>query len=130
MPSNVFLHYVLDEWFERDVQPRLKGQSFLIRFADDFIMGFTCEEDARRVMDVLPKRFEKYGLTIHPDKTRLVPFERPHHASTESGTVARTPAGTFDLLGFTHYWARSRRGTWVVKRKTSRSRFSRGLKAL
>src|SRR5271168_1714902 len=68
---------VLDDWFEREVQPRMKGQSFLIRFADDFVMGFTCEEDARRVMDVLPKRFEKYGLTLHPEKTRLVPFERP-----------------------------------------------------
>ena len=73
--ANVFLHYVLDDWFEREVQPRLEGQSFLIRYADDFVMGFSCEEDARRVMDVLPKRFGKYGLTLHPDKTRLVPFD-------------------------------------------------------
>jgi RNA-directed DNA polymerase len=130
MLSNVFLHYVLDEWFEREVQPRLKGQSFLIRYADDFVMGFSCEEDARRVMDVLPKRFEKYGLTIHPDKTRLVPFERPSGASKGAHSGARTAPGTFDLLGFKHYWARSRKGTWVVKRKTSTSRFSRGLKAL
>ena len=128
--SNVFLHYVLDDWFEREVQPRLKGRSFLIRYADDFVMGFSCEEDARRVMDVLPKRFEKYGLTIHPDKTRLVPFERPSDASKGTHSEARTAPGTFDLLGFMHYWARSRRGTWVVKRKTSTSRFSRGLKAL
>ena len=77
MLSNIFLHYVLDEWFEREVKPRLKGRAFLIRYADDFVMGFSREEDARRVMDVLPKRFGKYGLTIHPDKTRLVPFERP-----------------------------------------------------
>jgi RNA-directed DNA polymerase len=130
MLSNVFLHYVLDEWFEREVQPRLKGQSFLIRYADDFVMGFSCEEDARRVMDVLPKRFEKYGLTIHPDKTRRVPFERPSGASKGAHSGARTAPGTFDLLGFKHYWARSRKGTWVVKRKTSTSRFSRGLKAL
>jgi hypothetical protein len=130
MLSNVFLHYVLDEWFERDVQPRLKGHSFLIRFADDFVMGFTCEEDARRVMDVLPKRFEKYGLTIHPEKTRSVPFERPSDRPQRPGTPARTPARTFDLLGFTHYWGRSRRGDWVVKRKTSRSRFRRGLTAI
>ena len=130
MLSNVFLHYVLDEWFEREVQPRLKGQSFLIRYADDFVMGFSCEEDARRVMDVLPKRFEKYGLTIHPDKTRLVPFERPGGASKGAHSGARTAPGTFDLLGFKHYWARSRKGTWVVKRKTSTSRFSRGLKSL
>ncbi|HWT78300.1 MAG TPA: reverse transcriptase domain-containing protein, partial [Candidatus Methylomirabilis sp.] len=74
MLSNVFLHYVLDEWFEREVRPRLKGQAFLIRYADDFVMGFTREEDARRVLDVLPKRFAKYGLALHPEKTRLVPF--------------------------------------------------------
>jgi RNA-directed DNA polymerase len=128
--SNVFLHSVLDEWFVREVQPRLKGQSFLIRYADDLVMGFSCEEDARRVMDVLPKRFEKYGLTLHPEKTRLVPFERPTDRPQRPGTPARTPAGTFDLLGFTHYWGRSRWGHWVVKRKTSKSRFSRGLTAL
>jgi group II intron reverse transcriptase/maturase len=130
MLSNIFLHYVLDEWFEREVQPRLKGHAFLIRFADDFVMGFTCEEDARKVMEVLPKRFEKYGLTIHPDKTRLVPFERPPERPQVMATSEPTPAGTFDLLGFTHYWGRSLRGHWVVKRKTSKSRFRRGLAAI
>jgi RNA-directed DNA polymerase len=128
--SNAFLHYVLDDWFEREVQPRLKGQSFLIRYADDLVMGFSCEDDARRVMEVLPKRFEKYGLTLHPEKTRLVPFERPPDRPERLGPQERTPAGTFDLLGFTHYWGRSRNGSWVVKRKTSKSRISRGLKAL
>ena len=128
--SNIFLHYVLDEWFERDVQSRLKGGSFLIRYADDFVMGFTNEEDARRVLEVLPKRFEKYGLTIHSEKTRLVPFERPNHDRDEAGSESRTPPGTFDLLGFTHYWARSRNGNWVVKRETSGSRFRRGMTAL
>jgi RNA-directed DNA polymerase len=130
MLSNVFLHYVLDEWFEREVQLRLKGRSFLIRYADDFVMGFSHEEDARKVMNVLPKRFEKYGLTIHPEKTRLVPFERPSGDPKGANSEARTPPGTFDLLGFTHYWARSRKGNWVVKRKTSKNRFHRGLKAL
>jgi group II intron reverse transcriptase/maturase len=130
MLSNVFLHYVLDDWFEREVQPRLEGPSFLIRYADDFVMGFASEEDARRVMNVLPKRFEKYGLTIHPEKTRLVPFERPRRASSGPNPAAQTTPGDFDLLGFTHYWARSRKGAWVVKRKTSTSRFSRGLKTL
>jgi RNA-directed DNA polymerase len=128
--SNAFLHYVLDDWFEREVQPRLKGQSFLIRYADDLVMGFSREEDARRVMEVLPQRFEKYGLTLHPQKTRLVPFERPPDRPERPGPQERTPAGTFDLLGFTHYWGRSRHGHWVVKRKTSKSRISRGLKAL
>ena len=130
MLSNVFLHYVLDEWFVREVQPRLKGQSFLIRYADDFVMGFSREEDARRVMDVLPKRFEKYGLTLHPEKTRLVPFERPTDRPQRPGLPEPTLAGTFDLLGFTHYWGRSRYGYWVVKRKTSRSRLNRGLQGL
>ena len=130
MLSNVVLHYVLDDWFEREVQPRLKGKSFLIRYADDLVMGFSREEDARRVMEVLPKRLEKYGLTLHPEKTRLVPFERPDPSPSQRGSDRRTPPGTFDLLGFTHFWARSRKGNWVVKQKTCHSRFSRGLHSL
>src|SRR5437764_3376618 len=130
MLSQGILQSVLDECVDLEVRTRLKGSAFLIRYADDFVMGFSHEEDARRVMDVLPKRFEKYGLTIHPEKTRLVPFERPGGAREGANSEARTPPGTFDLLGFTHYWARSRNGNWVVKRKTSGSRFRRGLKAL
>ena len=128
--ANMFLHYVLDEWFEREVQPRLKGESFLTRYADDFIMGFACEADARRVMDVLPKRFAKYGLTIHPEKTRLVPFERPGLDPKRTESADRKSPGTFDFLGFTHFWSRSRKGNPVVKRKTSRSRFGRGLRTI
>ena len=128
--SNLFLHYVLDDWFEREVQPRLKGESFLVRYADDFVMGFACEKDARRVLAVLPKRFAKYGLTIHPDKTRLVPFERPSRAPTRPDEERREPPGTFDLLGFTHFWSWSLKGQPVVKRRTSRHRFSRGLRSL
>jgi RNA-directed DNA polymerase len=128
--SNLFLHYVLDQWFASEVQPRLKGQSYLIRYADDFVMGFSHEEDARRILAVLPKRFAKYGLTIHPDKTRLVPFERPDRDPKQPDADRREPPGTFDLLGFTHFWSRSLRGKPVVKRKTSPSRFSRGLKSI
>ena len=98
--------------------------------ATRLVMGFSCEEDARKVMDVLPKRFEKYGLTIHPEKTRLVPFEQPDRVPARPTPERREPPGSFDLLGFTHYWARSRNGNWVVKRKTSKSRFRRGLQAL
>jgi RNA-directed DNA polymerase len=98
--------------------------------ATRLVMGFTCEEDARRVMEVLPKRFEKYGLTIHPEKTRLVPFERPSDRPQRSATSERTPAGTFDLLGCTHYWGRSRRGHRVVQRQTSKRRLRRGLAAI
>jgi hypothetical protein len=79
--ANVYLHYVLDQWFAREVQPRLKGRAYVVRYADDFVIGFTEDEDARRVRDVLPKRFGKYGLTIHPDKTRLVPFRKPPGAT-------------------------------------------------
>jgi RNA-directed DNA polymerase len=128
--ANIYLHYVLDVWFEQEVKPRLRGRAFLIRYADDFVMGFACEEDARRVWEVLPKRFGKYGLTLHSEKTRLVPFQRPTSVPTESPTGAPAPAGTFDLLGFTHYWGRSWRGFWVVKRQTARSRFRRALRTI
>ena len=125
--ANVYLHYVLDVWFEREVKPRLKGRAFLVRYADDFVIGFAREEDARRVLDVLPKRFGKYGLTLHPDKTRLVPFQRPPHQDSPVTTSERVRPGSFDLLGFTHFWGRSRRGFWVVKRKTAQGRLSRAL---
>jgi RNA-directed DNA polymerase len=128
--ANVYLHYVLDVWFAREVQPRLKGRSFLVRYADDFIMGFACEEDARRVLDVLPKRFGKYGLALHPDKTRLVPFHRPSQHPARSDSKENRKPGSFDLLGFTHYWGRSRKGFWVVKRKTAQGRLSRALKTI
>ncbi len=125
MLSNIFLHHVLDEWFVRDVQPRMKGRCFLIRFADDFIMGFELEEDARRVMEVLPKRFNRFDLTIHPEKTVLVEFKPPPlREQSEDGK------GTFNFLGFTHYWAKSRRGYWVIKRKTIGKRLRRFMKAV
>jgi len=120
MISNIFLHHVLDEWYEKEVKPRLKGRSFLIRFADDFIIGCEREEDARKVMEVLPKRFNRFNLTIHPEKTTLVDFRKPNtKKDTGSGN------GTFDFLGFTHYWGKSRRGYWVIKRKTARKRLKR-----
>ena len=78
MLSNIYLHTVLDEWFESQIKPLLQGKAFLVRFADDFVIGFEVERDARRVMDVLPKRFERFGLAIHPDKTRMVDFRAPH----------------------------------------------------
>jgi RNA-directed DNA polymerase len=127
--ANIYLHYVLDEWFEQVVTPRLRGRAFLIRYADDFVMGFTCAEDARRVLDVLPKRFAKYGLTVHPDKTRLVPFT-PADQAASKGPVAGPTPGTFDFLGFTHQWGRSRKGNWVVQRRTAASRFRRAIRKI
>jgi RNA-directed DNA polymerase len=119
--ANIYLHEVLDLWFEHEIKPRLSGRAFMIRFADDFVLVFSSEVDARRVLDVLPKRFAKYGLELHPEKTRLVRFKPP---SKDDGDGP----GTFDFLGFTHYWAKSRRGYDVVLRKTSKQRLARALK--
>jgi group II intron reverse transcriptase/maturase len=121
--SNIFLHYVLDEWFENEVKPRLKGTAFLVRFADDAVLGFESEEDAKKVLNVIFKRFNKFGLMLHPEKTRLLPF-----SCKEASQNAKV--GTFDFLGFTHYWGKSRKGAWVVKKKTSRKRLTRSLKRI
>lgn len=127
--ANVYLHAVLDHWFEQDVKPRLKGKAFLIRFADDAVLGFARDDDASRMMVVLPKRFAKFGLTLHPEKTRMVNFHRPKNPKPPSGAGGSGP-GTFDLLGFTHYWGKSRRGYWVVQRKTANDRFSRAVRRI
>jgi group II intron reverse transcriptase/maturase len=129
--ANVFLHEVLDTWFEKDVRPRMRGPAHLFRYADDAVLLFETEEDARRVFEVLPKRFEKYGLTLHPEKTRLLRFTRPDRMSnvTDAGDGGGKPA-TFDFLGFTHHWAQMQSGYWVVLRRTMRSRFNRALKAV
>lgn len=116
---NAYLHTVLDEWFEREVLPRLGGAARLIRYADDAVIVFERRDDAERVHRVLPKRFARFGLTLHPEKTRLVDFARPKDG--------RGP-GTFSFLGFTFFWARSRRGTMVVKPKTASRRLSRAKK--
>ena len=120
--ANVFLHEVLDVWFEREVKPRLKGRASLVRYADDFVIVFALEQDARRVEEVLGKRFAKYGLRLHPEKTRLVRFERPPRGRKPE---RHEQPETFDLLGFTLHWGKSRKGNWVVQRKTMSSRLSR-----
>lgn len=119
--ANIYLHEVLDRWYVEEVRPRLRGASFLIRYADDAVLGFAREEDARRVLAVLEQRFARYGLRLHPDKTRLVEFCRPK--TGDGGPGGASSPGTFDLLGFTHYWGRSRQGRWVVKRQTAKDRF-------
>jgi len=117
--SNVYLHEVLDEWFAETVVPRMKGRAFIIRYADDAVLAFEYLEDAERVYKVLPQRFARFGLTLHPDKTRMLDFRR--------GSRQR---GSFDFLGFTHFWAKSRRGFQVVKRKTAKKRAARAMKAM
>lgn len=119
--ANIYLHHVLDNWFEREVRPRLRGRSALIRYADDAVLTFSDEADARRVLEVLPKRFLRYGLVLHPDKTRLVRFVPPPRRKEGEEY-------SFDLLGFTHYWGKSRQGRWVIKRKTAKDRLQRALK--
>jgi RNA-directed DNA polymerase len=125
--ANVYLHFVLDKWFEDEVKPRLKGQAFAIRYADDGLLCFERQDDAEKVLAVLPKRFAKYGLTLHPEKTRLVYFGRP---ALEKAEREGTKPDTFDFLGFTHHCARSRRGKFMVRVKTMKKRLRRSLRAV
>jgi len=123
--GNVYLHHVLDVWFEREVKPRMRGRVRLVRYADDFLMCFEDADDARRVMVVLGKRMKRYGLTLHPDKTRLLPFHRP--PPEQRG--GKGPA-TFDFLGFTFFWTRTRKGGWRLQCKTRRARLRRAIASL
>lgn len=123
--GNVYLHYVLDAWFEQTVRPRLSAHARLVRYADDFVMGFKSKEDAECVMVMLAQRMAFFGLTLHPDKTRLVPFGRPDR----DDPAGKGPA-TFDFLGFTLYWRRTRQGRWSPGMKTRKARLLRALKAL
>jgi RNA-directed DNA polymerase len=125
--ANVYLHRVLDRWFEDEVKPRLTGKAFVVRYVDDAVICFQNEEDAQKVLTVLTKRFSKYGLTLHPDKTRLVEFGRS--ALIEAERMGKKPA-TFDFLGVKHISARSRRGTYMVKVKTMKKRLKRSLTAV
>ena len=120
--ANIYLHEVLDKWFARDIQPRLKGRCFLIRYADDFVMGFEQEEDARRVMEVLPKRFGRFDLSLNMQKTRVVDFRKPDRTDKQPDS--------FDFLGFTHYWGRSRNGRLIHKLKTAKDRLARSCRAV
>jgi len=127
--ANVYLHEVLDRWFVEVVQPRLRGRAFWIRYADDFVLGFEHEHDARRVWEVLPKRFAKYGLALHPDKTQLVDFRHPARRREESSAPNGRP-GAFELLGFTHFWGRTRSGAWAIRTTTASRSFTRSIKSV
>lgn len=126
--ANIYLHYVLDEWFEKEVKPRLRGEAYEIRYCDDFILCFQYREDAERVLAVLTKRFAKYGLELHPEKTRLIEFGR--QALIRSEQEGRGKPATFDFLGFTHICKRSRRGKFTIHVRTMRKRLRRSLKAV
>lgn len=128
MLANIYLHHVLDAWFEDEVKPRLKGHARLVRYADDLVIICQREDDARQVLTELPERFGAFGLTLHPEKTRLVPFHRPDLDAGPKGRDGRgNGSGTFDLLGFTHLWRRTRQGGWAIQRRTAASRLRRVL---
>jgi RNA-directed DNA polymerase len=122
MLGNVYLHTALDRWFAEEVRPRLRGKATFIRFADDGVFGFERQDDAERVQAVLSKRMERFGLTLHPEKTRLLDFRRPSRSRGEG----RSPT-TFDFLGFCWYWRRTRVGSWAVTCKTRRARLARAI---
>lgn len=123
--GNIYLHHVLDEWFEHEVKPALSGKARLVRYADDFVMGFQSEKDARKVLQLLHDRMKDYGLALHPEKTRLVPIAQP-----TNGHPGGKGPGTFDFLGFTVYWTRARSGRWSLRLKTRKARLRRALEAL
>lgn len=125
--ANLYLHHVLDTWFKNEVKPRLRGQAYEIRYADDVLLCFQFKEDAERVLEVLPKRFAKYGLTLHPEKTRLVKFGRSAHYQAKR---EKTKTATFDFLGFTHRCATGRSGKFALHLGTMKTRLRRGLIAI
>jgi RNA-directed DNA polymerase len=124
--ANLYLHEVLDAWMTDVVPAYMKGKIFLVRYADDAIIGCERREDAESIMRVLPKRLGRYGLALHPEKTRLVRFGRPYKG-TGKDRDGHNPE-TFNFLGFTHYWGRSRKGSWWVKRKTAKDRLARAVR--
>jgi len=125
--ANIYLHYVLDMWFEETVKPQLPGSAKLIRFADDFVIVFSNRDAALLVKEMLSERFAEYGLTVHPEKTRLVDFRHPSHSDRKR--EGQSKPDTFDLLGFTHYWGKSRKGNWTVKKKTMSKRLTRSVRS-
>lgn len=125
MLGNIYLHHVLDLWFERDVVPHLRGRAHLIRYADDFLILFERTDDAEKVLGLLHQRMGHFHLTLHPDKTRVVPFERPSRGRKDG----KGPA-TFDFLGFTLYWRRTRGGRWNLGFKTRRARLQKAIRAI
>jgi RNA-directed DNA polymerase len=142
MLSNIYLHEALDKWFAAVAQPRLRGRSLIVRFADDVILGFENRIEAEKVLLALNRRFERYGLELHPEKTRLLYFGKPGKSNDSSsdsgndkdsdkdGNTKEPGQRSFDFLGFTHYWGKSLKGKWVVKRKTASKKLREKLKKM
>jgi len=126
--ANVFLHYVLDLWINDWRQRQAKGEVIIVRYADDFVLGFREESDARRCLAALRERFAKFGLELHPEKTRLIQFGR--YAEERRAKRGEGPPETFDFLGFTHICGKTRPGDFTIHRKTSRKKFQAKLTEL
>ena len=120
MLSNIFLHYVLDLWFEKKVKLQVRGYCRLVRYADDFICMVQYADDARRIEQALRERFAKFDLELHSEKTRVISFGRYER---ENAKRQNRRGNTFDFLGFTHYCGTSRKDKFIVGRKTSRKKF-------
>ncbi len=123
--ANVYLHYVLDQWFEQEVRPRLQGEAYLVRYADDFICAFQYHNDAVRFQEVLVKRLERFGLRLAEEKSKLLRFGR--FAERDCREMNEGKPGVFDFLGFTHYCGHSRVGKFKLKRKTSKKKYRQKL---
>ena len=128
--SNIYLHEALDKWYMNVVRSRIKGRSIMARYADDAILGLEKKEEALKVLEALEKRFAKYGLKLHPQKTRIVYFGKPKDKDNGKGGRNGPHPGSFDFLGFTHFWGKSHRGNWAVRRKTSGKKFREKLKKM
>jgi group II intron reverse transcriptase/maturase len=128
--ANIYLHEVLDTWFEQRVKPHLRGRAFMVRYADDAVLVFSDRQEAERVLQAFKRRCSEYGLELHPEKTRLVRFRRPPRPPGYKGPDDEQRPGSFDFLGFTHFWGKSRRGNWYVRRKTARGRMRRAICAV
>src|SRR5881296_3197344 len=118
--ANVYLHYVFDLWAERWRRHEATGDMIIVRYADDLVAGFEHEDDARRFLDAMRVRLEEFALSLHPDKTRLIEFGR--HAAANRETKGLGKPETFNFLGFTFLCGKSRRGNFLLKRKTRRDR--------
>ncbi|MCG2660214.1 MAG: group II intron reverse transcriptase/maturase [Kiritimatiellae bacterium] len=127
MLSNVFLHYVLDLWFERKVKPQVKGQCYIARYCDDFICMVQNVEEARHIKQMLEERFTQFDLELHPEKTRVISFGRYERQNAKR---QNRKANTFDFLGFTHYCGESRKGKFIVGRTTNRAKFRKKCKEM
>lgn len=128
--ANIYLHYSLDLWFDRVVRVRASGPVELVRYADDFLIIARNAVDAQGIHAALPQRLARFGLRLHPEKTRLVPFAQPPFRWRREAAAAMPwveDPGTFDFLGFTHFWGGAKSGGWALRRKTARDRLARFL---